>query len=261
MVANLMNYNGKSKVVTEEYLKDIPVPEKTASYSPLPHWDFVYNSVHLGQEVLGPHGYELGDTKIICSKDDQKMFFTMEWKHPTDDGLSLCKGGRNSLDKSMSAALGMGGKVTVCDNMMFMADLAVFRKHTGDVFTYLKEKLILTFHKARDTWRDMQEEKKRFQLATCTIPEGDHFLCSAVENKVLTAEQFKISLHNWRNSPFMEFSMNDVWGVYNAGTEGLKKGPIGKKLERHKKFHDFTREHFNFDTTAVSVAQHVSRDE
>lgn len=253
MVASLMYSKNSAKEVQEDYLKSIPTPEKTETYSPLPHWDFLFNALHLGLEILSPHGYSAGDSRIIVSKDDQKMFFTQNWNHPNDDGLNLSGGGRNSLDKSMSAAYGLGGRIAICDNMMMWSDVCVFRKHTGDVFEHLRKNLILTFHTARDTWRDMNKEKELFQSRDCDIPSGDHFLCSALESKALNDKQFKVALDNWRTPPYEEFSRRDVWGAYNAGTEGLKRCRYSKTLESHKRFHDFTREHFKFDQTAVKV--------
>jgi len=48
-----------------------------------------------------------------------------------------------------------------------------------------------------------------------------------------------VAFADWRTPRHEEFSDRNVWGLYNAVTEGLKKGAPGRTIERHGAAHDF----------------------
>ena len=74
---------------TLDELKAIPTPEKTDTYSPLGHYDFIYNAHKLGDEVLSDKGFTLSSERYQVSKDGGKLFFIHSYKNGTN-GIEMC---------------------------------------------------------------------------------------------------------------------------------------------------------------------------
>lgn len=113
--------------VTQEELEAVPCPESTRTWAPIPH--FVLLAMvkrHLDEQAYQVLGQQVG----VGGKNDCKMFAVLEIGLLVAEGMRLLVGVRQALDKSMAAALAVGEKVFVCDNMAFLGDVVVFRKHT-----------------------------------------------------------------------------------------------------------------------------------
>jgi len=241
---------------TLDELKAIPTPEKTDTYSPLGHYDFIYNAHKLGDEVLSDKGFTLSSERYQVSKDGGKLFFIHSYKNG-NNGIEMCAAGRNSLDKTMSICLAIGGvgRVMICDNMMVSGDIVVFRKHIGSIFAYLEEKLTLGFYKATGQWNNLKLDAERLQIAPANTPDAHHFLVQARQEKVLKPRIFDRAIEEWHsNSHSQKFGRDSAWSIYNAGTEALKHVPVGVTLQTHRRFHDFATSHFGIQEVRAEVS-------
>src|SRR5262249_51585397 len=64
-------------------------------------------------------------------RDGQRYFGLMEVRNGSNaDDFGLVVGLRNSHDKSFPAALALGSRVFVCDNLAFSGEVKLSRKHT-----------------------------------------------------------------------------------------------------------------------------------
>ena len=268
MVANLWNHKGSAEAAFAD-LETLPLVERTATYSPLSHHEFIYNAHNVGDEILGPHGFSLTSEKYLLStgaNSGARMFFMLGYKNGAE-GMEMAVAGRNSTDKSMSIALSMGsaGRVIVCDNMMVSGEIVIFRRHTGDIFKYLKDKLVLGFHEARGQWRDLVADVSRLKEVTMDERDAHHFLVEAGRNKAITQPAFFEALKQYHEPQHEEFREPNMWSVYNAVTEALKATPIQATLERHKAFHDFARDFAGHkkvvSTFEVEDGENIQRDE
>jgi hypothetical protein len=255
MVASLWNHRGSQEMSLDE-LKSLPAVEETRTYSPLSHYDFIHNTHHIGGEILKSHGFELNSTKILVSKDGGRCFFILGYRNGAD-GIEMAAAGRNSTDKSMSVAISIGAsaRVIVCDNMMVTGDIVVFRRHTGNLFGYLREKLVLNFHEAKHRWRNVQADVEVFKGEDFDERDRDHFLMEAFRADILSPRQFDVAVKEVTKPLHRDrFGADSAWSAYNAMTEGLKLGPVGKVLERHHAAHEFTRRFVGMRDAIVTEA-------
>src|SRR5207237_10597481 len=75
-------------------------------------------------------GFQVQKARYALSRNDARMFATLDLSTPLAEGVSLCVGVRNSTDKSFPLGFCAGSRVMVCDNLAFRAELLVARKHT-----------------------------------------------------------------------------------------------------------------------------------
>lgn len=241
-LSNLWNHCGSDEVGYEDLAAMTP-PEETATYTPLAHETFAYNTHTLGRDILGQSGFTLASEKYLVSKDRQKLFFMLAYSNGTD-GVQMIAAGRNSYDKSMSAgvAIGDAGKVTVCDNLVIAGQVVVMQKHTKNLFNQLRKNLIVAFHEAKGKWRDLQHDIEMFKDIKLDEKDAHHFLVEAGREKALSKTIFFDALAEYHNPSYVEFEEPTLWALYNNVTEAMKKVPYTKTLETHFKFHDFARD-------------------
>src|SRR4029077_14268488 len=79
---------------------------------------------------LGDAGFEVAKARYGLSRNDARMFATLDLATPVASGVSLSVGVRNSLDKSLPLGFVAGSRVFVCDNLAFRSELLVRRNHT-----------------------------------------------------------------------------------------------------------------------------------
>ena len=154
--------------------------------------------------------------------------------------MGLAVGFRNSYDKSMSAGFAIGGRVFVCDNLALAGELVVMRKHTGGIIEELRDKLVLTFHQAHQTWDSLVEDRRRMQELALTDDQAHDLLGRAFGRGLLALRQFLKANQEWRHPRHAEFEGRNLWSLYNAVTEAYKGLPVHQVMERHIKLHKFT---------------------
>ena len=81
-----------SNRVTIDTLSDIKVPDKTHSYVPVSHIDFINNTKNMANKILDKH--TLHSEQYGTARDGKQMFGTLTYKEsfhddPQDIGLSV----------------------------------------------------------------------------------------------------------------------------------------------------------------------------
>lgn len=56
---------------------------------------------------------------------------------------------------------------------------------------------------------------------------------------LLTPNQASVAFGDWTEPRHEAFAERNMWGLYNAITEGLKKGAPARTIERHANAHSF----------------------
>jgi hypothetical protein len=167
------------------------------------------------------------------------MFGTVSFANGIE-GMGLAVGFRNSYDKSMSAGFAIGGRVFVCDNLALAGELVVMRRHTGGIIEELRDKLILTFHQAHQTWNSLIEDRQRMQALELTDDRAHELMGRAFGQGLIAPRQFLDISREWRKPRHAEFESRTLWSLYNAFTEVYKGLPVHLTMERHINLHRFT---------------------
>ena len=227
-----------SHKVTMDTLSDIKVPDKTHSYVPVSHVDFINNTKDIANRVLDKH--QLYKEQYGIAKDGKQMFGTLTYKEsfhddPQDIGLSI--GIRNSYDKSMSLGLCSGASVFVCENLMMTGEIVVMRMHTGSIIDELKGLIFNALLKAEDKFTTIHADSQQLKQHHIDNKLAYELMGRAYGYGVVTERQLPVMKREWQNPKHEIFQDRTSWSLYNAGTEALKTTHPMHKMKRHIQMH------------------------
>src|SRR5438067_3755846 len=106
-------------------LRELDTPPATPSHVPIPH----SRVVDLVKTAVGMYGHEVVNETHGITEDGARYFGLLALRS-TYTGYEDTVGLRNSHDKSFPVGIGFGSRVFVCDNLAFLADTTIKRKHT-----------------------------------------------------------------------------------------------------------------------------------
>ena len=228
-----------SNKVTMDVLSDIQLPNKTSSYVPVSHVDFIKNTKDIADRILDKH--QLHKEQYGIAKDGKQMFGTLTYKEAFHDGpqeIGLSIGLRNSYDKSMSLGICSGASVFVCQNLMMTGEIVAMRMHTGSIIDELKGLIFNALLKAEDKFSTIHadsQQLKNHAIIDNTIPYN--LMGRLYGYGVLTERQLPVMKREWQKSKHEEFKPRNAWSLYNAGTEALKTTHPMHKMKRHIQMH------------------------
>jgi hypothetical protein len=122
----LLLHTGAEQIEYDE-LRDLPIPAATSTHVPIPHHRVVDMLVH----TLSFYGHEVIEQHHGVTKDGLRYFGLLSLRSPYT-GYTDTVGLRNSHDKTFPIGIAFGAKVFVCDNLSFIADHVIRRKHTAN---------------------------------------------------------------------------------------------------------------------------------
>jgi len=222
--------------VTLQQVVQVTAPEPTASWNPVLYGDAIDFMKDTAMDTLG---LDIKSEAFGLNKDGSQMFgrITLD-TGDADQGLSI--GLRQSYNKSLALGVAVGANVFVCDNLMFSGDaFKVVRRNTKNVWTDFKRLVAEQVAQAMVNYETMREHTDMMKSMPCHEQRGYALLGVAMGKGILTPTQASVAFGDWAEPRHEEFSDRNVWGLYNAVTEGLKKGAPGTVLDRHAKAHDF----------------------
>ena len=228
-----------STKVTMDTLSDIVLPNKTSSYVPVSHVDFIKNTKDIADRILDKH--QLHKEQYGIAKDGKQMFGTLTYKEsfhddPQEIGLSI--GLRNSYDKSMSLGICSGASVFVCENLMMTGEIVVMRMHTGSIIDELKGLIFNALLKAEDKFSTIHADSQKLKKYILEDNTTAYNLMGRLYGYgVLTERQLPVMKRAWTTPQHEEFKPRTAWSLYNAGTEALKTTHPVHKMKRHLQMH------------------------
>ena len=114
-----------AKAVEYDGLRQLETPPATQTHVPIAH----HRVVALVRSTVAMYGHEIvGEHHGIT--DDGARYFGRLSLRSTYGNYEDTVGLRNSHDKSFPIGIAFGSRVFVCDNMAFMADHVIKRRHT-----------------------------------------------------------------------------------------------------------------------------------
>ena len=230
-------------------LGQIPLPDKTNSYTPVGHSDFVETLYKHADQILAPRGFSLDGQRYVTSHEGARMFFVHSYRNG-DSEMALALAGRNSYDKSMRCALALGARVFVCDNTCINGEVTIHHRHTGNVTEYLNDQIILKMHRATDTWDDMRSS--RDNMVGKELSEDDGYALMGLlkahtcrdkqaARRILTTDKEWKSVQSYWEEPQHEYEGGNrtLWAWYNSFTFDFKSLKPQDQLPKHSSLHQF----------------------
>jgi hypothetical protein len=119
--ANPIEYDG---------LRELTTPPASPTHVPIPH----HRVVDLAAYSLSYFGHEVVERHFGVTEDGMRFFGVMTLRSPYGDYSDMI-GLRNSHDKSLPIGVAFGSRVFICDNLAFVGDHVIKRKHTANAST------------------------------------------------------------------------------------------------------------------------------
>ena len=216
--ANLILHAGARRVTMDE-LVEIPAPEPTKSWFPIPHYR-VLDSV---QCALHEAGFAVRRMDLGVSENGHKFFGVIDLASTIIEGVSLAVGVRNSTDKSLPAGIAAGERVLVCDNLAFAATIVIMRKHTRRILDELDDRIISGISKLAAFQQASAARIRRLQEMPVNDAQAHDLLIRAVDQNCIGLRELPKVLQEWRQPSHEAFQPRTAWSLHNAFTEIAKQ--------------------------------------
>jgi len=131
----LMTRNARS--VSEDELAELPCPQGTRTWMPIPHtWllHLVRRSIPLPWEIVSQE-------HTVVGKDGHSYFGLLHLRQESLADYYFTIGLRNNHRKQFAAGLAFGHKVLVCENLAFIGERVLTRKHTTGIVADLPSRV------------------------------------------------------------------------------------------------------------------------
>lgn len=215
-------HGGNSREVTYEELEQVPTPEPTPTWTPIPHaalLDSVRKEITLGDLAIQREVLVISSSKTGVLGD--RFFGLLEIENPGAT-YRLAVAVRNSHDRTFVAGLCMGSRVMVCDNLSFSGEVVIARKHTRFIQRDLPRLIQESVGKLGDL-RELQGQRIETYRATPLDDMQFHdLLVRGLDARVICASKIPQVLETYRQPTHEEFVPRTVWSGFNAFTEALK---------------------------------------
>ncbi|MCL4304004.1 MAG: hypothetical protein KJ077_50435 [Anaerolineae bacterium] len=218
----------------------IPAPASTATWHPVPYQTLVT----LAKEILGntlPGEYELVDEGYILAQQGNQMFGALTYKSARLN-LPFACGLRGSYNKTLTESICLGGKVTVCSNLMFSGLVKVVRKNTRNVITRLQDLLYEAAREVTGHHEQLVQDISALHTARCSDDLAYQMLGLAWGREIISDRQLPVARQEWLEPSFDEFSSRTKWSLYNAMTYAMKSTHPSVVLEHLSALHRLFRE-------------------
>ncbi len=211
-------YDGrKTQQIVRKELVEIPLPEATETFQPIPH----YKLVESLEESLAYRHISIVKEEFAVSNDGMKLFGLLEL-NATYEGVRFAIGIRNSNDKSMRLGMVAGYRVSVCDNMMFSGEFKpLLAKHTKGFD--LIESVSIGVDRIQRGFQPLKESIETKRLVIVSDDEAKILIYQAFIEEKFPITLIKSVHKNYFEPPHEEFQTRNFWSLENAFTESFKE--------------------------------------
>jgi hypothetical protein len=215
----------KNKVNAEQ-LMGVQTPDRTDSFTPIPH----FGLVEMTREAIGRAGLEIGLEEHSLARGGQRYFggFALKGLDITGADREIVLGLRNAHDKSFAASICVGNRMLVCENLCFSSDIKLARRHTTNIMSDLPRVLSDAVARVVSHWNDMGKRIELYKETEISRDRAADLLIDLVDAKAFPARDIYSAVQEFRNPRHDEFKGGTLWTLYNSITENLKGGDLSK---------------------------------
>lgn len=231
---------------TREELFNVPVPQKTKSYTPVPHRDIV----EAMEDILGRHNIGIKNETYMTNSKGTQLTGIVDLDRSTasnDFGYRIYF--KNSYDKSMSVSFCAAAEVLVCSNGMVVTQQegeVFMRKHTGNVREVLQNRFVESVKQLAPIMdRTLQHAEKMKTIEVDMQLAAELAGRMFIEEDIINTTQLNIIKKELDKPSWHAFAEPNLWSFYNHTTHALKHGHASTYLKQHQQLHSFVEAEFN----------------
>ena len=215
----------KNKVSLDQIIA-CETPAATETFVPVPH----IHLINLVKAALTLAGLTIVEEEHALARHGLRYFggFAVTGKGIGNEDRQAVVGLRNSNDKAFAAAICMGSKMMVCENLDFASDEKLSRRHTVNVMADLPRVIAGAIGRVVSHWNDMENRIEAYKATKITEEQAQNILVSLVDSKAIPARNFYPTLVEFRAPRHAEFEGMHLFNLYNAVTEHLKGSDLFK---------------------------------
>jgi hypothetical protein len=212
-----------AREVSREELNQIEAPQPTQTWFPVRH-STVVESV---SDLLQTGGFQVQKATYALSRQNARMFATLDLATALCPGVSLAVGLRNSTDQSFPLGFCAGSRVFICDNLAFRAELLVARKHTRFGQERFREAIAQAVGSLGQFQQVEADRIRRFQDLTLSDERAESLILRSFERGFVSYRALPDVIHEWRQPSHDYGSEPSLWRLFNAWTTVLS--PVAKR--------------------------------
>ena len=209
-----------------EALMGVETPEATDSFQPIGHATLV-TFVRKALEVVG---LTIVQEEHSLARGGQRYFggFALTGKGMDGADRQVVLGLRNAHDKSFAAAICIGNRMMVCENLCFSSDIKLARRHTVNILRDIERVIADAVGRVLAHWNDMGQRIEAYKNSEITDEQASALIVQLVDSKAFPARDIYNAIQEFRKPRHVDFEGSTLWNLYNAITENLKGGDLSK---------------------------------
>lgn len=205
-----------AKVIDYDDLRSLMTPVPTATHVPIPHSAVV----DMVRYSLGFFGHEVVDEDYGVTPDGMRFFGLLSLRSTYGDYTDTV-GLRNSHDKTFPIGISVGSRVFVCDNLAFIGDHIIRRKHTANAKRDLPGLVAEVIEPLRDHRLAQARTFERYRARRLVAPEFDHLTMQLYRRGGLNVTRIADVVEAYERPPF-DWGDETAWRAFNAVTFALR---------------------------------------
>ena len=226
---SLMLHSG-AKAVSYDELRAVTLPVGTDTHVPVAHHEIV----ELLRYTLGFYGHEIAEESHAVTEDGMRYFGLMSLRSPYGDYTDTV-GLRNSNDRTFPIGIAFGSRVFVCDNLAFIGEHVIRRKHTVKAKRELPG-LVTEIVQPLQAQRIAQNHKLiTYKGTLLDDAAADHAILNLYRQDVIGVQAVAHVLKAWEEPPH-DWGDKTAWRLFNAATFALA-GKVAERPDLTKQLH------------------------
>ena len=197
-------------------LRQLETPDPTQTHVPIPH----HRLVDVIRLTLGFYGHTVEEEHHGVTPDGMRYFGVLSLKSTYGDYTDTV-GLRNSHDKTFPVGISFGSRVFVCDNLAFIADHVVRRKHTAQAKRDLPGLVGDLIEPLADQREAQYRTISRYRASTLSQTVADHAVLELYRAGIITVTRIAAVMERWENPPH-DWGMKTAWRLFNCVTHALE---------------------------------------
>lgn len=183
--------------VNREQLALCVTPPAAKRFVPLPH----VLLVEMTEKALKDAGFQILEEDFVTSTDGMELFggFVIVRHDCEGPTRQLVCGVRNSNSGKFAAALVIGSRMMVCENLCFSSERKLSRRHTLNIMRDLPSILATTISGLVHEWCSMEQRINAYKSVDLSFEQACALTTTLVDNKSLTSQKYMDVINLWRD--------------------------------------------------------------
>lgn len=201
--------------VPYEALREVATPEATKSHIPIPH----HRVIDLVKHTLSFYGHDVTEENYGVTEDGMRFFGLLSLRSKYGDYEDTV-GLRNSNDKKFPVGISFGSRVFVCDNLAFIGENTVMRRHTVNAVRDLPSMVMQIIEPLADQREAQHRCIQKYQQTPVMDVMADHSIMELYRSGVINVQRIADVMNQWEHPDF-DWGDKTAWRLFNAATHAL----------------------------------------